>query len=148
MAVSVVKMSITFFNMRLTSLTSRKWKIFHWTFFAALVLYFLTVIFMFMFQCKPPGGNFNLIEAGHRDKTTVCMSDALVTAILSGLHALMDLMLLAIPITVLWKVKMNFNAKLRLYVLFSIGSMSLIGSIMRQTAQAKLEGVSLDPTCK
>lgn len=137
-------MSITIFNLRLTSLTGRKWNIANWTFFAILVAYTLTAIFLFMFQCDPPLANFDLLVAGKLDKPAKCISNSLIGAGLSIVHVIMDFCLLTVPLIVVWKVQMHWTTKIRLYFVFSVGAMSCIGSVLRQLAQAN---IGLDPTC-
>ena len=57
----------------------------------------------------------------------------------------MDFALLSVPLIVLWKVRMGWGTKLRLYFVFSIGAMSCIGSVMRQIEQKRL---SSDVLCE
>lgn len=51
---------------------------------------------------------------------------------LSVVHIIFDFALLCVPIIVLVKVQMDMAKKFRLIFLFSIGSVSCIGSVMRQ----------------
>lgn len=58
----------------------------------------------------------------------------------------MDLCLLAVPLIVLWKLRMSWMTRLRLYFVFSIGSVSVVGSVMRQIEQEQLG--SADILCR
>ena len=60
----------------------------------------------------------------------------------------MDLYLLAVPIIVISKVQMGLGAKIRICALFSIGSLSAIGSVMRQETQRVLDTNPPDPSRK
>lgn len=143
-AVGIIKMSITVFNMRLTGLSSPRWMIAHWSFLALLIMYTLLAFFLNIFQCIPISGNFDTIAAGHLNTAPKCISDSELGTILSTIHVVMDFCLLAVPIIVLWKVQMSRKAKWRLYAVFSVGGLSFIGSIIRQYEQAKL---SADVLC-
>lgn len=66
--VGVIKMSITAFNIRLTSLSSRTWQIVNWTFFTICGLYTLAAFFLNIFQCNPAGGSFDPLILARSDK--------------------------------------------------------------------------------
>jgi hypothetical protein len=143
-SVGVVKMSITMFNMRLTGLTSPRWKIAHWTFFSLLVAYTLTALFMNVFQCNPPKANFDSIATGKLSSAPKCITENQLGSTLSSMHVVMDFCLLAVPIIVLWKIQMDWLLKAQFFFVFGVGAMSCIGSVLRQVAQAKLKK---DPLC-
>ncbi len=54
LAVGFIKVSICFFNQRLTALTSRAWTIFNNIFFFLLWVYIIMALFWTLFQCNPP----------------------------------------------------------------------------------------------
>lgn len=132
-------MSIVMFNRRLTGLTSSRWMIAHWTFFALLVIYTLCALFMTVFQCNPQAASFDLIAAGKLNSPKKCLSENQIGISLSTIHVVMDFCLLSVPIIVLWKVQMPWSAKFRFFVIFGIGAMSSIGSVLRQITQANLK---------
>ncbi|KAF7508622.1 hypothetical protein GJ744_009014 [Endocarpon pusillum] len=138
-SVGVIKMSIVMFNRRLTGLTSARWMIAHWTFFALLVIYILCALFMTVFQCNPQEASFDLIAAGKLNSPKKCLSENQIGISLSTIHVVMDFCLLSVPIIVLWKVQMSWSAKFRFFVIFFIGAMSSIGSVLRQITQANLK---------
>jgi hypothetical protein len=100
-SVGLIKMSITKFNMRLTSLSSQKWMIAHWTFFGLLVVYTLTAFFMNVFQCNPVVGGFDSIATGKLPTPAKCMSKSRLGIILSSIHVAIDFCLLTVPIIIL-----------------------------------------------
>jgi hypothetical protein len=57
----------------------------------------------------------------------------------------MDFVLLLTPIVVLWKVRLNKGTKIRLFIVFSMGSLSCVASVLRELAQ---KSISKDITCK
>lgn len=132
-------MSIVMFNRRLTGMTSPRWLIVHWTFFALLVIYTLCALFMTVFQCSPQHAHFDLIAAGKLNSPKKCLSENQVGISLSTIHVAMDFCLLSVPIIVLWKVQMPWSTKIRFFVVFAIGAMSCIGSVLRQLEQANLK---------
>ncbi|KAI9794752.1 MAG: hypothetical protein M1835_006383 [Candelina submexicana] len=130
-AVATIKMSITLFNMRLTGLSSPRWMKVHWGFFSFLVCFMLTIFFTIIFQCDPPKAKFSLVAAGKLPHKAKCYSDSLQGTILSTIHVLTDVCLLSVPIIVLWKTRIDWKTKARLYFVFCIGGMSFIASFMR-----------------
>lgn len=145
LSVGFIKVSICFFNRRLTSLTGRAWVIFNDVFLGLLTAYLIAALFMNIFQCSPAYGGWDAIRIGKDGVAAKCQSDSVFGSALSSIHVIMDFGLLSVPIIVLWKVKMGFGTKLRLYIVFGIGGMSAIGSIIRQVEQARL---SSDVLCK
>ena len=135
-SVGIIKMSITVFNMRLTGISSPRWRIVHWVFFSLLVAYTLTALFMNVFQCAPVVANFDSIAAGKLPKRAKCLTENQLGSSLSTIHVTMDFCLLTVPIIILWRVQMSLWTRLRLYFVFSIGALSCIGSVFRQLAQA------------
>ncbi|KAG4441433.1 hypothetical protein IFR05_003120 [Cadophora sp. M221] len=137
-AVGMIKVSICFFNRRLTSLTSRAWLIFNNVFLFLLATYILLALFWTIFQCNPPYAGWNPIRIAKESRSFKCTSDNIVGSTLSVIHVIMDFALLSVPLIVLWKVRMGWGTKARLYFVFSIGAMSCIGSVMRQIEQKRL----------
>lgn len=144
-AVGLVKVSICLFNQRLTAMTSRTWKIFNWTFLSLLIVYIFLSLFWTLFQCNPPYAGWDPIRIGKEGQAFKCTPDTVTGSALSSIHVIMDFGLLSVPLIVLWKVRMGWGTKLRLYFVFSIGAMSFIGSVVRQVAQDKL---ATDILCK
>ncbi|KAB8291620.1 hypothetical protein EYC80_006420 [Monilinia laxa] len=138
-AVGVVKVSICLFNRRLTAMTSRKWLLFNNIFLFLLVVYILVSLFWNIFSCSPAWGGWDPIRLGKENRRAVCFPVGTSGSILSTIHVVMDFGLLAVPLIVLWKVKMGWKTRGRLYVVFAVGGGSVIGSIFRQVEQAKLK---------
>lgn len=138
LAVGFIKVSICLFNRRLTSLTSRAWTIFNNIFLFLLFCYIMLSLFWTLFQCDPPYAGWDPIRIGREGKSFHCISDNIVGSTLSVINVIMDFGLLSVPLIVLWKVRMGWGTRARLYFVFSIGAMSCVGSIMRQIEQKKL----------
>ena len=144
-SVGLVKISITLFNRRLTGLTSGWWIIYHNTLLALLVCYVLVATFLNLFQCRPATTNYSLIEIGQLPNKPTCLDESTLGISLSIAHIIFDFALLSVPIIVLIKVQMDAAKKFRLAILFSIGSVSCIGSVMRQILVSR---VPIDVFCK
>lgn len=144
-AVGVVKVSICLFNRRLTSMTSNKWLLFNNVFLVLLAIYILVSLFWNIFLCNPVWGGWDAIRLGREGVVAKCFPVGKMGTIMSTIHVVMDFGLLAVPLIVLWKVKMGWRTRGRLYIVFAVGGVSMIGSIMRQIEQTKL---SSDVLCK
>ncbi|KAL9130691.1 MAG: hypothetical protein Q9217_001170 [Psora testacea] len=133
--VSFTKLSIICFNWRLTGETSKAWKWVHRVFFVVVTCYLITAVFWASFRCDTPAAPFSLIVAGQNAGSLYCLSTNVMGTTLSGLHIAFDWMLLSIPIIILSQLKMATSRKLRAIIPLSVGTVSCIGSVMRQYIQ-------------
>lgn len=78
---------------------------------------------------------WNKAYSGLQAKPAKCWSTELLANSLSVIHVVMDFILLATPMVILWKVQLSKAKKIRLYVVFSVGALSCVASIIRQLAQ-------------
>jgi hypothetical protein len=85
------------------------------------------------------------IYSGKLAQPAKCWSTLVVANTLSVIHVVMDFVLLLTPIIVLWNVRLNKKTKIRLFIVFSMGSLSCVASILRELAQ---KSISKDITCK
>ncbi|CAD6445113.1 1d81be43-b448-4a37-9b05-cc6433123aa6 [Sclerotinia trifoliorum] len=138
-SVGVVKISICLFNRRLTAMTTRRWLWFNHAFLVFLVVYILVSLFWTIFSCDPVWGGWDAIRLGREGVTAKCFPVSTLGPVLSTVHVVTDFGLLAVPLIVLWKVKMGWRTRGRLYIVFAVGGASMIGSIFRQIKQAELE---------
>lgn len=143
--VGLIKVSITLFNRRLTGLTSARWMVAHNIFLFLLVTYILVALFVSIFGCSPRNAHYSLIEFGRVDRPVKCLNPNTIGITLSTFHVVFDFALLSVPLIILYKINMNLSKKLRLAFLFSVGSMSCIGSALRQHYQLKTQ---IDFMCK
>ena len=86
-----------------------------------------------------------MVSYGANLTPPVCLNGKALPIFLSVMHILFDFALLSVPLFVLWKTQMSTSKKLKLCFLFSIGSVSCIGSVMRQVVQTNF---GPDFTCK
>lgn len=140
----LIKISITLFNRRLTGLTSDKWLYAHNIFLFLVVSYTVLALFINVFQCKPAASQYNLIEYGQIKNPTKCLDEHILNNTFIICHVIFDFALLSVPLIVLFKMKMTTSRKIRIGFLFSIGSISCIGSAMRLATKT---GAGQDRTC-
>ncbi|KAI9890663.1 MAG: hypothetical protein M1814_003732 [Vezdaea aestivalis] len=127
--VSFTKMSIIMFNRRLTGISSKPWRIAHDTFLVVIVCFFLSSFFLNVFQCSPARVSWDWAYRG-RTKFT-CVDKAKQNNYISWFHAASDIILLSVPIIVLWKVKLPWTTKFRLFFVFALASISVAGAVIR-----------------
>ena len=144
-AVGLIKISIALFNRRLTGLTSRKWMIFHNVMLGLIVSFIISAIFVELFKCRPFLKSWDLLAYGEMDQPLKCISVVQYGLALNIIHCLLDFALLSVPVIVFCKLKMNMSKRIRLIALFSIGCVSVIGSVNRQIIMVEN---ALDVTCK
>ena len=131
-AVSLIKISIALFNRRLTGLTSSRWMIAHNVFLCLFVIYLVLGILLNVLACSPAGVQYDAIRYGSLPEKPHCLNQNSMTISLSIVHIIFDFALLSVPLIVLSSIQMNMAKKLRIGFLFSVGSISCIGSVMRQ----------------
>ena len=119
--------------------------IFHNTMLVLLVCYIIAAIFANIFSCNPAALNFRLSVLGQSKSPPKCVDNNHVTLPLSILHIVFDFALLSVPIIVLYQMQMSVPKKIRICILFSVGAISCIGSLVRQHQQMIKH---LDMTCK
>ena len=83
LAVGFIKVSICFFNQRLTSLTSQAWRIFNNIFLFLLFVYINLALFWNIFQCNPPYAGWDAIRTAKRGRPFHCTSDTIISSALS-----------------------------------------------------------------
>lgn len=134
-AIAWIKMSIIAFNMRLTGLTSKRWMIVHWTFFAVMVGFAIVVPALSIFWMDPPRARWDLVYAGKMDAAPRQTVNALIMSnFFISIHVASDVLLLSLFAIVLWKLKMSWAVKIRLLMVFAVGAISFIAAIQWQLA--------------
>ena len=142
--VGFIKISIVLFNKRLTGLTSTKWMVFHNIFLGFLIIFVLTALFVNLFACDPPLSQYGLAAFGKTPEPPVCVNSNSMEIALNLVHIITDFGLLMTPLVVLFKIRMATSQKIRLMLLFSVGLVSCIGSVMRQISNPSAQP---DLTC-
>ena len=107
----------------------------HYTFLFLLVCYIVITLFLEMFKCRPAASHYSLIRIGQVENSVQCLPFYDLAVALSSVHVAFDLALLSVPLIILYKIKMDLAKKIRLGILFSVGSVSCMASGMRHHVQ-------------
>ena len=92
-------------------------------------------------QVLPVAANWNLdVKATSRIDTTKLYYAN------TGFNIATDIILLVLPLTVIWTLKMSWLSKLGLSGIFCLGGLTVVASIMRLICYLNYSG--LDPNCK
>ncbi|GJC91240.1 integral membrane protein [Colletotrichum higginsianum] len=131
-AVGMIKLSIAIFVRRLADRPNRWWRVSCNVFIASVVAYMILAIFFNVFACDPPAIQWDLALRGRLEPMPTCIDLGVQAKILSGIHVAQGLMLLFIPIVILWKVRMQTAKKVRLFAIWTIGGVTVLGGLLRQ----------------
>lgn len=146
LAVAGIKLSIVFFYMRLSGVTSKKWMICHWTLAIILILYSIVTVLISVFNCTPLFVNWDIERMSRLKEPPACLDSSKIIAGLSVIHVLTDLSLLAVPIFLLWKAQVKRTVKLRIWLVGIVGATSCVTSAVRLVEQFRHEYT--DGTCR
>lgn len=137
--VTLTAISITLSNNRLTILTSPLWGTSHRTFLLILIVFLITIILTNLFQCVPPTIKYSLFSLGTLSHPPKCLNSTILYTSLGILHSIFSVALLILSTSFLQGLRMSYGTKLRLFVLFLIGLVSCIASILRTVFQNRNE---------
>ncbi|KAH8659867.1 hypothetical protein BX600DRAFT_513529 [Xylariales sp. PMI_506] len=131
--VGFIKISITLFVRRLADGASKRWRIFADVFLATLVVYIGMALFWWVFLCSPPRIRWDKWYGGSLDQTGTCGNQLVQIKVLSVMHLVQGVILLSAPIIILWHIRIDTMKKIRLFVIWAVGGVSIIGGLLQQT---------------
>ncbi|KAF6806813.1 integral membrane protein [Colletotrichum musicola] len=131
--VGVIKISITLFIRRLVDTAYRTWRIVADIFLGSLVAFVLASIFWGIFVCNPPRAVWDREYAGSLEEPPTCGSTLLSSKVLSIIHVVQSILLLATPIIILWRVRIDLGKKIRLFIIWTAGGLTVAGGLLQQT---------------
>ncbi|KAL8851344.1 MAG: hypothetical protein Q9221_003711 [Calogaya cf. arnoldii] len=137
-AVSVIKISIVCFYMRLSAFASRAWMWTHRTFIAALIIGAIVSTAITMAQCNPYYSDIRNI--GRQNVKPKCVDLKQMGIGFMTWHILSDSFLCAVPFIMLWRVQMKFWTKFKVCIAGIIGLVNVALSIARQFATSRAKG--------
>lgn len=140
-AVGLIKISITLFIRRIVDCISRFWTIITDLFLAVEVAYVLLAIFWQLLLCRPPRASWDRWYAGSLDSPASCLDNTLAVRTLRVAHLVLGVLLLLTPVVILWSVRMRWQKKARLFLIWAAGALSVIGGLLQQ-----LQSISKDST--
>lgn len=131
--VFLVKISIVLTNRKITGVTSKKWQITHWLYLALLMTILPICVFLYIFVCSPVIASFSIRAfAKLPDPRTVkCLNIYSIILATRFLHIITDWLMLPVPLIIIWRLRMPVSRKIRPMLVFCIGVVSSIASIMR-----------------
>ena len=144
-----VKISITLANRRITGMTSKNWQIAHWTYLILLVSLMAICVFLNIFPCSPIATYFTLQSIAEvPDPTTIkCLNQNAISLATRICHIVTDWLLLPVPLIIIWRLQMPFSRKIRLMLVFCVGFISSLASIIRCVLVEERTS-DIDITCK
>ena len=131
-AVSLIKISIALFIRRLASGVSSSWRWFCDIFLITVGAYMLLALFWLVFTCSPVQAQWSLYARGVSEPLPRCLDTILEGRILSGIHVAQGMILLSAPIVILWVIRMNRAKKFRLFLIWIVGGVTVLGGLLRQ----------------
>ncbi|KAL0941412.1 uncharacterized protein CTRU02_204175 [Colletotrichum truncatum] len=131
--VGIIKISITLFIRRLVDTAYKTWKIIADIFFASLIAYVLLAVFWGIFICSPPRVVWDREYAGSLQEPATCGNQLLQAKVLSIIHVVQSILLLATPIIILWNVRIDWGKKTRLFIIWAAGGLTVSGGLLQQT---------------
>ncbi|OLN92066.1 hypothetical protein CCHL11_01309 [Colletotrichum chlorophyti] len=130
--VGVIKISITLFIRRLVDTAFKTWKILADIFLGTVVAYLLVSIFWPIFICSPPRAVWDREFVGSLAEPPACGDSFLSAKVLSIIHVVQSILLLITPIIILWKVRIDRSKKIRLFVIWAAGGLTVTGGLLQQ----------------
>ncbi|GJC89838.1 hypothetical protein ColLi_12676 [Colletotrichum liriopes] len=130
--VGIIKISITLFIRRLVDTAYRIWKIVADIFLGTLVAYVLLAVFWSIFICNPPRAVWDREFGGSLAEPATCGNQFLSAKVLSIIHVVQSVLLLATPIIILWSVRIDRGKKIRLFIIWAAGGLTVTGGLLQQ----------------
>ncbi|KAH8662472.1 hypothetical protein BX600DRAFT_551231 [Xylariales sp. PMI_506] len=130
-SVGMIKVSITLFVRRLANGASRTWQILADIFLATLVIYILAALFWCVFLCSPQRSIWDKWYAGTLAEAPRCADINLNSRVLSIIHSIQGVILLLAPIVILWRVRINLAKKIRLFVIWAAGAVTVTFGLLQ-----------------
>lgn len=131
-AVSLIKISIALFIRRLATGASRRWRWFCDIFLITTGAYMLAALFWLVFTCYPVQAQWSLYARGATEPLPHCLDTIAQGRILSSIHVAQGTVLLSAPIVILWTIQMDKAKKIRLFVVWAVGGIIVLGGLLRQ----------------
>ncbi|OIW26036.1 hypothetical protein CONLIGDRAFT_684574 [Coniochaeta ligniaria NRRL 30616] len=136
-ALACVKISIVLFYMRI--FTTRKFRIAAYCVMAYTIVWAISTWIVNLTTCSPIAFYYDKTIPGGK-----CRNQAISGSINGGLSLLGDIMVLALPIPVVWSLKINLRKKVGIMGIFLLGIFVCVAAVIRIIELTKF--VFTDPT--
>ncbi|TLS27286.1 hypothetical protein PpBr36_05522 [Pyricularia pennisetigena] len=138
--VALIKISIALFVRRLAACVSRGWRIAVDVFLATLIMYLVAAVLWNVLVCNPTRALWDVEYAGALPTPAKCGSLAVMSKALSFIHVFQGVTLLITPVVILWKIPMDVAKKLRLFIIWWFGAVTVTGGLLQQLAPSRSNG--------
>lgn len=81
------------------------------------ILFYLTTMFIVIFQCNPRAKFWNPTLPGH------CLNIVTINIVTAAINVLSDVVLLLLPVTCIWQLQMKNRTKIALSAVFATGTL-------------------------
>lgn len=129
--VGMIKLSITLFVRRLAEGASKKWRITADVFFATLVAFILMSLLWNLLLCSPTRSMWDKWWAGTLATSPTCGNVVINSRVLGVMHSVQGILLLGAPMVILWRVRINLAKKIRLFVIWAAGAITVIFGLLQ-----------------
>ncbi|ORY71597.1 uncharacterized protein BCR38DRAFT_13765 [Pseudomassariella vexata] len=126
------KISLALFIRRLAQNSSRGWRYFCDFYLTTLVPYILLAVFWIVFSCNPPRAQWDQAYSGKLATPARCVDMSLAGRVLNITHVVQGVILLLSPMVILWTVQIDRARKIRLFVIWGVGAITVLCGLMRQ----------------
>ncbi|KAK6843130.1 hypothetical protein PG987_003990 [Apiospora arundinis] len=131
LTVGFVKLSLALFIRRLAQHISTFWRWFCDFFIFTLVVYIGLAVFWDVLSCTPFRSQWDRLYSGQLDEPGVCHFEGIQGKFFNITHVVQGVMLLASPIIILWRVRMDRAKKTRLFIIWASGAIAVLCGLMR-----------------
>ncbi|KAK8140407.1 hypothetical protein PG984_000473 [Apiospora sp. TS-2023a] len=131
LTVGFVKLSLAFFIRRLAQNISKFWRWFCDFFIFTLVVYIGLAIFWDILSCSPFQSQWDRHYSGQLEEPPVCYMEGIQGRFFNITHVVQGVMLLASPVIILWRVRMDRAKKTRLFIIWASGTIAVLCGLMR-----------------
>lgn len=131
-AVALIKLSVTLFVRRLAAAVSRRCRLLVDVFMATVIMDLVAAVLWNVLLCNPTSAFWNAELAGSLPTPAKCGNPVQMTKALSTIHTVQGVLLLTTPVVILWQVPMDAAKKLRLFILWWFGAITVVGGLLQQ----------------
>ena len=97
----------------------------HWAVFASVVALALASLFIWVFACDDVTSYWYPLHNAYRTTRPKCINVQATLIALNVWHVLTDALLLAVPVMMLWQVKMKLATKFRVWIAGIVGCVNI-----------------------
>ncbi|TLS25319.1 hypothetical protein PpBr36_07326 [Pyricularia pennisetigena] len=128
---ALLKISITIFVRRLANHASSRWRIAADVYIITVVGHLIAGVLVNSLRCDPPRAGWDMEFSGSLEPPARCHEFHPIFITLHTVHVVQSMTLLMAPVVILWKVQMDTGKKIRLFVIWLVGALSVLGGLLQ-----------------